>query len=60
MEFRWLAALTVWTILAGPIFSGRNISPDRSQASAARASKRADVNGMRPAVLKARPLGAKR
>ena len=38
MEFRWVAAIAVWTILSGPIFNGKGSlyapSPDRASAKA--------------------------
>jgi hypothetical protein len=44
MEFRWVAALTLWTMLSGPILS--QPSPPRPTLSAA----------PRPVVAPARPL----
>jgi len=42
MEFRWVAAIALWTILSGPIFNGKSShsapSPDRASASAAKPS----------------------
>jgi hypothetical protein len=36
MEFRWVAAIALWTILSGPIFNGRGTSSTltRERASA--------------------------
>lgn len=36
MEFRWVAAIALWTILSGPIFNGRGTSsaPSREKVSA--------------------------
>jgi len=36
MEFRWVAAIALWTILSGPIFNGRGTSstPPREKVSA--------------------------
>jgi hypothetical protein len=42
MEFRWVAAIAVWTILSGPIFNGKGSlyapSPDRASAKAVKSS----------------------
>jgi len=38
MEFRWAAALALWTILSGPVFSGlgsRSLPPGQSPRVAA-------------------------
>jgi hypothetical protein len=36
MEFRWVAAIALWTILSGPIFNGKVSwsTPNRERASA--------------------------
>jgi hypothetical protein len=36
MEFRWVAAIALWTILSGPIFNGRGTpsAPSREKVSA--------------------------
>jgi hypothetical protein len=36
MEFRWVAAIALWTILSGPIFNGRGTlsTPNREKVSA--------------------------
>jgi hypothetical protein len=36
MEFRWVAAIALWTILSGPIFNGRGSlsAPPRERLSA--------------------------
>jgi hypothetical protein len=38
MEFRWVAAIALWTILSGPVFNGKGSlyapSPDRASAHA--------------------------
>jgi hypothetical protein len=36
MEFRWVAAIALWTILSGPIFNGRGTlsTPTRERLSA--------------------------
>jgi hypothetical protein len=36
MEFRWLAAITLWTVLVGPIVGPPARSPDRASASSAK------------------------
>jgi hypothetical protein len=40
MEFRWMAAIAIWTILSGPIFNGKGglyaPTPDRVTANAAK------------------------
>ena len=37
MEFRWVAAIALWTILSGPIFNGKGSlsapSPDKALAN---------------------------
>ncbi len=34
MPFRWIAVLTLWTCLSGPIFSGPSASPSKDAAPA--------------------------
>jgi hypothetical protein len=36
MQFRWLAAITLWTLLSGPVFGPPTRSPSGATASAAR------------------------
>jgi hypothetical protein len=40
MEFRWVAAIAMWTILSGPIFNGKGgvyaPTPDHVSANAAK------------------------
>jgi len=42
MEFRWVAAIAVWTILSGPIFNGKGSlyapSPDRASTKASKST----------------------
>jgi hypothetical protein len=42
MEFRWVAAIAMWTILSGPIFNGKGSlyapSPHRASANAAKST----------------------
>jgi hypothetical protein len=44
MEFRWIALITLWTLLAGPIFdsplSGSKSQQARSQQSAKSAARK--------------------
>lgn len=32
MEFRWVAFITLWTVLSGPIFSSPSKAPARNKA----------------------------
>ena len=42
MEFRWIAAVALWTLLSGPVFNGKNSvstpGPARSKARVVKAS----------------------
>jgi hypothetical protein len=56
MEFRWVAAIAMWTILSGPIFNGKGSlyapTPDRVSAKAAKPTP-----ALQPSPGQIRPSG---
>ena len=59
MEFRWTAALAVWTILSGPVFSGYGSRPpplrQPPRVTAAHQPRRDQPSALQPARSVHRP-----
>jgi hypothetical protein len=51
MEFRWVAAITLWTMLAGPVFGpGAYVPSSKPQKKAAIPTKGRPKDAPRPTV----------
>jgi hypothetical protein len=55
MRFRWIAAITLWTILSGPIFApvGRTPNTLRERSLAATTKPSPKARPIQPAVFEA-------
>jgi hypothetical protein len=58
MEFRWVAAIALWTILSGPIFNGKGSlsapSPDRARGQESGARSQESERGQKGSRLSLR------
>ncbi len=48
MECRWVVAITLWTMLAGPVFVGLSVPPPQTPVKAASQPAKAESPTPRP------------
>ncbi len=62
MQFRWVAAITVWTFLSGPVFGPPHAphTTTRQQTVAASAKPRRNLPFRQPSITSSLPFSAGR